>query len=204
MSILASCDCCCSPMRTSASITMHGVDPLALGRAAFQLISRPHRLRRQVHHRCRSRADGAARTAVVSGPNCARWCAPSSSSGSWQGPDSVTVSGAGALWRQSRGHSRGLDRLFRQGAEAAVAGGSRAAGGAAAVAGKPPARSLSRMSRAPRATACSTAWSKTASFRGRRCGQAKAVPVPRLRKPMPILAPHSADQAVAAVKAMRP
>jgi penicillin-binding protein 1C len=30
--------------------------------------------------------------------------------------------------------------------------------------------------------------------------QAKAVPVPRLRKPLPILAPHSADQAVAIVK----
>ena len=29
---------------------------------------------------------------------------------------------------------------------------------------------------------------------------AKAVPVPRLRKPMPILAPHSADQAMALVK----
>jgi penicillin-binding protein 1C len=29
---------------------------------------------------------------------------------------------------------------------------------------------------------------------------AKAVPVPRLRKPMPILAPHSADQAIAIVK----
>jgi penicillin-binding protein 1C len=30
--------------------------------------------------------------------------------------------------------------------------------------------------------------------------QAKAAPVPRLRKPMPILAPHSADQAIATVK----
>ena len=30
--------------------------------------------------------------------------------------------------------------------------------------------------------------------------QAKAVPVPRMRKPMPILAPHSADQAIATVK----
>jgi penicillin-binding protein 1C len=30
--------------------------------------------------------------------------------------------------------------------------------------------------------------------------QAKAIPVPRLRRPMPILAPHSADQAVATVK----
>ncbi len=32
------------------------------------------------------------------------------------------------------------------------------------------------------------------------CCRAKAVPVPRLRKPMPILAPHSADQAMASVK----
>jgi penicillin-binding protein 1C len=30
--------------------------------------------------------------------------------------------------------------------------------------------------------------------------QAKAVPVPRLRRPMPILAPHSSDQAIATVK----
>ena len=30
--------------------------------------------------------------------------------------------------------------------------------------------------------------------------QARAVPIPRLRKPMPILAPHSADQAIATVK----
>jgi penicillin-binding protein 1C len=30
--------------------------------------------------------------------------------------------------------------------------------------------------------------------------QAKAAPVPRLRKPMPVLAPHSADQAIATVK----
>ncbi|HEX9360712.1 MAG TPA: transglycosylase domain-containing protein, partial [Bradyrhizobium sp.] len=30
--------------------------------------------------------------------------------------------------------------------------------------------------------------------------QAKATPVPRLRKPMPILAPHSADQAIATLK----
>jgi penicillin-binding protein 1C len=32
--------------------------------------------------------------------------------------------------------------------------------------------------------------------------QAKATPVPRLRKPMPILAPHAADQAVGAIKDM--
>src|SRR5665647_1941665 len=35
---------------------------------------------------------------------------------------------------------------------------------------------------------------------GEDAAQAKAVPVPRLRKPMPILAPHSADAAMATVK----
>jgi penicillin-binding protein 1C len=35
---------------------------------------------------------------------------------------------------------------------------------------------------------------------GEDAAQAKAVPVPRLRRPMPILAPHSADQAIANVK----
>ncbi len=47
--------------------------------------------------------------------------------------------------------------------------------------------------RAPRATACSTAWSRTAVVSREDAVQAKAVPVPQLRKPMPILAPHSAD-----------
>ena len=35
---------------------------------------------------------------------------------------------------------------------------------------------------------------------GEDAAQAKATPVPRLRRPMPILAPHSADQAIASVK----
>ena len=39
-----------------------------------------------------------------------------------------------------------------------------------------------------------------AGFRPRTPGQAKAVPVPALRKPMPILAPHAADQATSLVK----
>jgi penicillin-binding protein 1C len=38
------------------------------------------------------------------------------------------------------------------------------------------------------------------SVSGDDAAQAKAVPVPRLRKPMPILAPHSSDQAIATVK----
>ena len=54
--------------------------------------------------------------------------------------------------------------------------------------------------RAPRATACSTAWSKRAACRRKMRCRPRRVPVPRLRKPMPILAPHSADQAIATVK----
>ena len=54
--------------------------------------------------------------------------------------------------------------------------------------------------RVSRATACSIAWSKRATCPDEDAAQAKAVPVPRLRKPMPILAPHSADQAIATVK----
>ena len=99
--------------------------------------------------------------------------------------------------RQSRRHSRRLDRLFRQGAEAAVAGGIGAAGGVAAIAGNAPRSIVIPMRRAPRATACSTAWSRRASCPKTDAAQAKAVPVPRMRKPMPILAPHSADRALA-------
>ena len=42
-----------------------GVDPLALGRAAFQLVTpRPHRLRRLDHHHAAGAADGAAARAL--------------------------------------------------------------------------------------------------------------------------------------------
>ena len=175
-----------------------GVDPLALGRAALQLVTRGHivsggstitmQLARLMEPR---RERSVSRQAAPDGARDPDRAAAE------QGPDSRSLSGAGAVRRQSRGHSRRLDRLFRQGAEAAVAGGSGAAGGVAAIAGNPPARSSSRGRRASRATACSIAWSRTAACRSKMRVQAKAVPVPRLRKPMPILAPHSADQALA-------
>ena len=60
-----------------------------------------------------------------------------------QEPDPLTLPDNGALWRQSRGHSRRLARLFRQGAAAAVAQRSGPAGRAAAIAGNAPARSPS-------------------------------------------------------------
>ena len=148
-----------------------GVDPLALGRAALQLVTRgrivsggstitmqlarlmePRRERSvyaKLRQMVRARRDRAAAD---------------------QGRDPRSLSGAGAVRRQSRRRSRRLDRLFRQGAEAAVAGGSGAAGGAAAIAGNPPARSPSRRGARWRATACSIAWSRTAAYRPRtRC-----------------------------------
>ena len=120
-----------------------GVDPLALGRAAFQLDhARPHRIRRLHHHDAAGAADGAAARALglcQAAPDGPRHRDRAATD---QGPDPRSLSGAGAVRRQSRRRSRRLDRLFRQGAEAVVAGGSRTAGGVAAVAGNPPPRSL--------------------------------------------------------------
>ena len=94
--------------------------------------------------RCRSRDCWNRGESARSLPSCARRSAPCSSSGADKDRDPRPLSDAGALRRQSRGRSRRLDRLFRQGAQAAVAGGSGPAGGAAAVAGDPPARSSPR------------------------------------------------------------
>ena len=166
---------CCSPMKTGGSIRTTASILLALSRAALQLVTRGHivsggstitmqlaRLmepRRERSVSCQAAPDrprGRDRAAVE------------------QGADSRSVSGAGALWRQSRRHSFGLDRLFRQGAETAVAGGIGAAGGVAAIAGKPPPRSLSRMRRAPRGTACSIAWSRSGVVSDEDAARAKA------------------------------
>ena len=66
------------------------------------------------------------------------------------------LSRAGAVRRQSRGRSRGLARLFRQGAAPADDRRGGAAGRAAAVARGAPARTASPTRRRRRATACSS------------------------------------------------
>ena len=58
--------------------------------------------------------------------------------------------------------------------------------------------SLRRLPRARRATACSTASPRRAAFRRTRSRYAKRDAVPSARRPMPALAPHAADQAIAA------
>ena len=76
--------------------------------------------------------------------------------------------------------------------------GSGAAGRAAAIAGSAPAGPLAAAARSARATACSTASPADAGIPADEVASAKAEPVPPARRPMPVLAPHAADQAVAA------
>ena len=154
---------CCSPTRTSASTQHHGVDPLALLRAALQLVTqRPHRLRRiDLDHAGRAAA-GAAAAIAASAPSCAQMArAIAARAAAQQDEDPRALSDPRALWRQYRRHPRRLAGLFRQGADAADARRSGAAGGAAAVAGGAPAGPLSARPRAPPATACSTASPRT-------------------------------------------
>ena len=134
----------------------------AWARGLAACFARPHRLGRIDHHHAAGAADGRAGAPPV----VLRQAAPDRAgdrdrASAEQGADPRPLSGAGAVRRQSRGHPRRFDRLLQQGAEAADPGGGRAAGGAAAIAGDAPARPLSGGWRAPRATACSTAWSRS-------------------------------------------
>ena len=80
-----------------------------------------------------------------------------------------------------------------------IAGRSRAAGRAAAVARGAPAGPLPGRRRARRATACSTALARgRRRCRATRSRRAKQASGAARAAPMPVLAPHAADQAVAA------
>ena len=159
----------------------------------------PHPVRRLDADHAGGAAAGAARRALA---RCQ--AAPDRSrrrdrAAAQQGRGAHALSEPRALWRQSRRHSRRRARLFRQGAEAAHARRGGPAGGAAAVAGGAPARPLGVERRGARATACSTGSPMRGIFDAAEIAQAKAEPVPAERKPMPTLAPHAADDAVAAL-----
>ena len=122
-----------------------GVDPLALGRAALQLITSGHivsggstitmQLARLMEPR-RERSVYAKLRQVVRAIELERQLSK----------DQILdlYLALAPFGGNLEGIRVRLDRLFRQGAEAAVAGRIRTAGGAAAVAGAAPARSLSR------------------------------------------------------------
>ena len=105
---------------------------------------RPHRVGRlHADHAGRAAARAAQRAQLhrQASPDRARDPARAHAE---QGRDPRALLQPRALWRQSRRHPRRLARLFRQGAAAADAGGIRAAGGAAAIAGSRTSRSLGR------------------------------------------------------------
>ena len=178
--------------------SMGGIDPLApLGRAALQLVTRGHivsggstitmQLARLMEPR-RERSVYAKLRQMVRALEIERKLSKE------QILDLYSRRRMPFPGRQSRRHSRRLDRLFpRQGAEAAVAGGSRFAGGAAAVAGAAAARSLSAGGpRRARSRARPHGRRQRRQQRGGCDPGTRAVTVPpKMRAPMPILAPQS-------------
>ena len=120
-----------------------------------------------------------------------------------QGRNPHALSQPRALWRQSRRHSRRVARLFRQGAAPPVARRGRAAGGAAAIARSAAAGPRRRCGARARATACSTASPRPASCRPTRSRRPRPSRCRRRASPMPALAPHAADQAIAAAPERR-
>ena len=135
---------CCSPTRTSAFAVHHGVDPLALMRAAFQLRpQRPHSIRRLDADHAGGAASGAAQRAERLAAKLRQIVRAIEIERALSKDDILdALSRTRALWRQHRRHARRVAGLFRQGAAAADARRSRASGRAAAIAGGAAARPL--------------------------------------------------------------
>ncbi len=120
-----------------------GVDPIAMTRAAWQwALHRRDRLGRIDHHHAGCAPARAAQRTHAFRQAPADGSRDRTGTRDEQGRDSCALSLACSLWRQSGRRSRRFAGLFRQGAEAAVAGGGRASGGLAAIAGSAAAGSL--------------------------------------------------------------
>ena len=177
----------------------HGVDPLALGRAFAQLVtngrvvSGASTISMQVARLLEPRAERsftAKLRQMVRAVEIERALSKDEILGALSEPR--------ALWRQSRRRACGLARLFRQGAAPLDPGRGGHAGRPAAIAGAAPARSLDRgrpQRARPRARPRRR---RRASSAMDEIERARREPVPDGRKPMPMLAPHAADAAVAA------
>ena len=185
----------------------HGVDPLALLRAAYlfvtngRIVSGGSTLTMQVARLLEPRA-----SATFTGKLREMVRALQLERALEQGRDPRALSQPRALRRQPRGRARRLARLFRQGAAAALARRGRAARGAAAIAGG--AASGSRRSKRAR-KARDRVLDRAARPAGvvmpvrHEIAWAKAEPVPAGRRPMPMLAPHAADAALATAPARK-
>ncbi len=99
-----------------------GVDPLSLGRAAFQFVANGHIVSGASDDQHAGRAFAGAARAPQPRREAAADCARvRTRARARQRGRSLALSDAGALWRQSRGHSRGIACVFRQGAAQAIA-----------------------------------------------------------------------------------
>ena len=148
---------------------------------------------------CRWRGCSSRAPSARSPPSCARWCARSRSSarsskdeilalylslapygGNLEGVRAASLAYFGKEPRRLTLGEAALLVALPQSPEAAPAG------------------PLDRMRRATRATACSTASPRPGVVPADEVARAKHEPVPDGRKPMPMLAPHAAEPAVAA------
>ena len=189
---------CCSPTRTGASATHGGVDPLAMLRAAWQLltngrvVSGGSTLTMQVARLLEPRPDrtlGAKLRQMVRAIEIERRLSKDKILALY-----LTLAPYGGNLEGIRAASLAY---FGKEPRKLSLGAGGAAGGAAAIAGGAPARPLARggaRGARPRA-------------RPRRGGlgipadeiaHAKREPVPAGRRPMPMLAPHAADEVMAA------
>ena len=140
-----------------------GVDPFAHGaRGAAIPVGRARRLGRlDAHH-----AGGAAARAAQASRHL-RQAVPDGArrpigGALFQGRDPFLLSDAGAVRRQPRRRARGLAFLFRQAGEPDRSGGSRAAGGAAAIAGEAAPRPPRHRRRQRPRQGAERAWSRKA------------------------------------------
>src|SRR3984885_11136261 len=168
-----------------------GVDPR--GVPARQ--QRPHPLRRlDTDYAGRALAGAAPRTDAF-GKTPSDLARDRDRACAGQGRCAVALSRTRALWWQHRGRPRRVVRLFRQGTAPPFARRSGASCGFAAIARITATRSLSRC-RARGGVL--DRYAATGAVPAEEITLAKAEPVPSARYPMPLLAPHAADEAVAA------
>ena len=172
----------------------HGVDFAALLRAAWQYVRHGHAvsggstLTMQAARLLEPRAE---RTFLAKARQIVR--AYELERRFTKSADPRHLSGAGALWRQSRRLARRLAGLFRQGAAPPQLRRSGAAGRAAAGARGAPSRPLARTRRKRRATGCSTARSPRMCWDQPKRAWPRPKTPPLARKNFPNLAPHASE-----------
>ena len=190
-------------MRTSASSQHHGVDPLAFGRAALQFITHGHivsggstitmqvarllepRRERSLYVKLREAVRAIQLERVLSKDEIlGLYLTLAPYGGNLEGIRAASLSYFG---KEPRRLTLGEAALL------------------VALPQSPELRRPDRFHQRPRtrATGCSTAWRVTACSSAAEIERAKIEPVPHVRKKMPMIAPHAADDAMAGAQNTR-